>query len=101
MTRGPADYLVSAVRYNAAGTRVETLWIHEDRRLNVHPGRTTSRVQMLAWLETGYSIRTATRDGMNGWERGRVVKLVEVDGQTFLKTRPDRTRADYLDLPIF
>jgi hypothetical protein len=97
-----ADYLITAVRFNAAGTHIEAVQIRQDEGDTAGPAKEASRAQVVAWIESGYTFCTATKTSEGGWRKGAIVKIVVIDNQNFIKTKSDNSKADNLDnLPTF
>jgi Protein of unknown function (DUF3892) len=96
-----ADYLITAVRFNARGTHIEAVQIRADNGDTVGSPSEASRAQVVAWLESGYTFCTATFSG-GKWHMGAPVGIVTIHNEQFIKTKPDSTKVDNLDnLPIF
>jgi len=97
-----ADYLITAVRFNNAGTHIEAVQIRTDNGDTAGSASNASRAQVVAWLESRYTFCTATKASDGNWQKGAPVKIVVIDNQNFIKTKADRTKADNLDyLPTF
>jgi hypothetical protein len=97
-----ADYVITAVRFNVAGTHIDSVQTREDDGTSISdPPTTKSRASVVNLLENGYTFCTATAsDGK--WEKGSMVKIVTIDHQKYIKTNPDNRRRDNLDnLPTF
>jgi hypothetical protein len=97
-----ADYLVTAVRFNAAGTHIEVLEVRADNGESTGLPSERSRATVVALIEGGDTFCTATKNNAGNWQKGAVVKVVVVDSQKFLKTKADGIKQDNLDyLPTF
>lgn len=96
-----ADYLITAVSFNASGTHIEAVEIRPDEDDKAGSASQISRAQVVAWLESGYTFCTATASGGN-WQKGAEVKIYEYDSEKFIKTKADGIKKDNLDdLPTF
>lgn len=96
-----ADYLISAVRYNTAGTHIEELRVHKDKGDSVGAAATEKRSTVVSQLEAGYTFVTIT-EGEGKWKRGAKVGLVTVNGTKYIRTDADATEKDNLgNLPRF
>jgi hypothetical protein len=101
MTDKWADYLISAVRYNAAETHIEKVRVHVDNGDSVGPASEWTRAKVIAQLEAGYSFVTILKS--NGkWQKGATVRIVVIHGEKFIRTDADQTKEDNLgSLPRF
>jgi hypothetical protein len=98
-----ADYLISAVQYNAAGTHIAKVRAHPDNGDSVGPGTEVSRSRVVSLLGAGTTFATITRDNANNkWNRGADVGVITVDGEKYIRTDRDKTKKDNLgQLPRF
>jgi hypothetical protein len=98
-----ADYVITAVRFNAAGTHIESVQVRQDDGETISAATTTtSRSEVVRLLEAGYTFCTATMGNDGKWNKGAAVKIVEIDDQKFIRTKADGTKSDNLDnLPTF
>jgi hypothetical protein len=96
-----ADYLISAVRYDAAAAHIEEVQVRLDEGEKVGGPSTWSRSKVIERLEAGYTVVTIFRsDG--SWQRGAEVRVIRIDDEKFIRTDADRTKEDNLeDLPSF
>jgi hypothetical protein len=96
-----ADYLISAVRYNAAETHIEKVRVHVDNGDSVGPASDWTRAEVIARLEAGYTFVTIFKqDGK--WQKGAEVRVVTIHDEKFIRTDADRTKEDNLgNLPRF
>jgi hypothetical protein len=102
MTTKWADYIITAVRFNLAGTHIEAVQIRTDEGDTVGPAGEASRAQVVASIEGGTTFCTATMGSNGKWLKGAAVKIVVIHGEQFIKTKADATKADNLDyLPTF
>jgi Protein of unknown function (DUF3892) len=96
-----ADYLITAVSFNASGTHIEAVEIRPDEGDKAGSASRASRAQVVTWLESGYMFCTATVSGGN-WQKGAEVKIVTIEGTKYIKTKADGIKKDNLDnLPTF
>lgn len=96
-----ADYLITAVRYSQAGTHIDTVQVRADNGDRAGAATTASRTQIVSWIEAGWTFCTATLT-LEGLRKGAPVKIIEIDGEPFIRTTPDKVKADNLDeLPEF
>ena len=93
-----ADNLISAVSFNDAGTHITKVWTHADEGKSVGKGYLEARSTVVANIEAGQSYSTILPNG-KGWTYGARVLIDKVDGETFIKTKPDSSKKDILDKP--
>jgi hypothetical protein len=97
-----ADYLITAVRFNAAGTHIEAVQYREDKGDSAGSASEALRSKVIEWIERGYSFCTATKGSDGNWHKGAIVKVVIIDGKQFIRTKSDGIAEDNLDnLPSF
>jgi hypothetical protein len=97
-----ADYLISEVRYDAAGTHVTEVLSHVDHGDTVGAAIQRPREWVIGLLEEGRAFVTIYRDGPGQWSRGAEVVLVLLNGEKHLRTDSEVGRRDNLgDLPMF
>jgi len=97
-----ADYLISAVRYNAAETHIEEVRVHDDLGDTVGPPLMIKRTTVVERLEGGYTFVTIVKSSDGSWRKGARVRVVTVRGTKFIRTDADRTAEDNLgNLPRF
>ena len=94
-----ADYVLTAVRYNAAQTHIDAVQARPDNGSKLGAPSEMTRNEVLAMLDRGYSFMTAyLRKGK--WQRGATVHKVEIDREPWIRSDPDRIEADNLgELP--
>jgi hypothetical protein len=83
-----ADYLISAVRYNAAETHIEMVRVHEDQGDRVGAPTTWERSSVVTSLEAGYTFMTITKGSDGKWTRGARVGIVTVRGTSTYEPTP-------------
>ncbi|HUA10408.1 MAG TPA: hypothetical protein VMA83_00205 [Solirubrobacteraceae bacterium] len=94
-----ADFLITAVRFNSAGTHIVFVEARADRGA-VGKACLLSRTEVIETLESGYTYCTAIESGASKWEMGAAVEIVTVHDQPFMKTAPDEIACDNLgDVP--
>lgn len=97
-----ADYLISAVRFNNAGTHIERVRTHVDNGDTVGPAVEMERTTVVNRIEAGDTFETIYTGDDGKWKRGRRVKIVVINGIKYIKTYDDSTTRDNLDdLPTF
>jgi Protein of unknown function (DUF3892) len=97
-----ADYLISAVRYNAAETHIDAVKLHEDRGDTVGSSVEKSRQEIVALLEGDATISTIFKTQEGKWRQGAEVRIITVEGTKYIRTDADATKADNLgNLPRF
>jgi len=92
-----ADYIITAVRFNSAGTHIEAVEIRVDNGDTAGPPSNASRAQVVAALEDGTTFCTATKGSDGKWHKGAAAKVITIDGQKYIRTKADRTTKDNLD----
>ena len=96
-----ADYLISAVRYNAAATHIEEVQVRLDEDTKVGGPSTWSRSKVVEKLEAGYTFVTIYRANEK-WDKGAEVRVIVIDREKFIRTDSDQIKEDNLeDLPTF
>lgn len=102
MTEKWADYLISAVSYNAAETHIENVRVHKDEGDNLGSASVWKRSSVVENLDAGYSFMTITKGNDGKWYQGAKVSIVTVSGVKYIRTDADATPEDNLgSLPRF
>ena len=99
-----AEYLISAVRYNAAGTHIDKVRCHLDNVDSIGAPADKTRVTVVGLLDGGTTFATIYKDRIDSskWNYGADVRVVTIDGTKFIRTDADKTKRDNLgDLPRF
>jgi hypothetical protein len=99
-----ATYVITAVRFNAAGTHIEEVQVYEyDAENNKLVNMIVkSRSSIVTSIESGYTFCTATKSSDGTYSNGAEVEVVTIDDEKFIKTKADKSKRDNLDnLPIF
>lgn len=91
-----ADYLISAARYNTAETHIEAVRTHEDKGDTVGGPFDLKRAQVVERMRKGQTFMTIYKSTDRKWKCGALVETVVIDGVTFIRTDPDKTKADNL-----
>jgi hypothetical protein len=96
-----ADYLISAVQYNYAGTHIAKVRRHPDNGDTIGNSTDVLRSSVVSQLEAGTTFATITKDGTK-WILGASVEVITVEGEKYIRTDRDKTRKDNLgELPRF
>jgi len=97
-----ADYLISAVQFNAAHTHINKVRVHLDNEDSVGAFKEVTRQDVIASIKQGYSYFTIFKSAEGKWNQGQKVEIITIDNVEFIKTLADRIKADNLDnLPEF
>jgi hypothetical protein len=97
-----AYYLISAVRYDGTGERIERVLVHEYWLHVIVGGAAWPRRNIRMALERASEVCTIRKASDGSWLRGEDVHLVEVDGATYLRTDDEPVARDDLgDLRTF
>ena len=97
-----ADYLISAVRYDADKTRIEKVKVHQDLGDTVGSPSESTRSTVVANIKSGNSYMTILK-GQNGkWKKGQEVHIIEIGNEEFIRTDKNPEASDNLEnLPEF
>jgi hypothetical protein len=96
-----ADYLISAVRFNEAGTHIVKVKVHADNGDTVGAAFEMTRQDVISKIDDDVTFATIY-DNNGKWKFGAKVKTVTIGGTRYIKTYSDSTTADNLDdLPMF
>lgn len=96
-----ADYLVSAVRFNAHGTHIETLRCHEDLGDSFGDAKVFSRETVVKAILGGRTFATIVKQPDGKYRYGAPLQTVTLS-YVYLKTKSDNIIQDNLDeLPVF
>jgi len=95
-----ADYLISAVRYDASGSRIQQVRVHGT---TVGPASIWRRAEVArAIVRRGCSFCTIRKSTDGKWRHGADVHVLRLRGELFLRTDGNATEADNLgELPEF
>jgi hypothetical protein len=96
-----ADYLISAVRFNAAHTHIDKVRVHKDNGDSVGAAIEETRADVIASIENNWDYVTIFES--NGkWQKGQKVYVIKINGTKFIKTVDNGKAVDNLDdLPEF
>lgn len=96
-----ADYLISAVRFNEAGTHIVKVKVHVDNGDTVGASSEMTRQDVISKIDDNITFATIYNNS-GQWKLGAKVKTVTIGGVRYIKTYADDTTADNLeDLPVF
>jgi len=99
-----ANYIITAVRFNSAGTHIEEVQVYEydaenNQLVNMDIKR---RASVVTAIDSGYTVCTATTNSGGTYSYGAAVEVVAIDEEKFIKTKADTSKKDNLDnLPKF
>ncbi len=97
-----ADYVITAVRFNAAGTHISEVRTYEHTGSELNNQAIKTRATVVNGIEAGYSYCTALKNADGTYRYGAPVKVVTIEGTKFIKTKSDSSKEDNLDnLPSF
>ncbi len=97
-----ADYVITRVRFNSAGTHIEEVEMYEHTGTELTNPTTKSRSSVVTSIDSGYTFCTATKNSDGTYAYGAEVKVVTIDYEKFMKTQADGIKKDNLDnLPTF
>lgn len=98
-----ADYLITGVRYSAAGLHIDRVQVREDLGDTVGSPKEMSRAEVVKLIAAGKTFCTATKSktDANKWSKGASVNVFPVE-TLFIKTKADKRENDNLEnLPSF
>ncbi|HUX22355.1 MAG TPA: DUF3892 domain-containing protein [Spirochaetia bacterium] len=99
-----ADYLISAVRYidTQNGRHISHLRVHPDSDSAVGTATIWTKDQVVTSINGGRSFKTIYKNQDGSWKQGEDVRVVVIEGHSYLRTDANRTKADNLgELPEF
>ncbi len=97
-----ADYVITRVRFNAAGTHIENVETYEHSGTSLTNQGSRTRSSVVSAIDSGTSFCTATKNSNGTYSYGAIVKVMTIDGERFIKTKSDKVKNDNLDnLPTF
>lgn len=97
-----ADFLISAVQYNAQDTHIVKVMRHVDNGDSVGAGNEVTRQVVVQGLDAGKSYATITKSSDGKWLKGASVEIVTIAAVQYIKTVADSIKADNLgSLPRF
>jgi hypothetical protein len=98
-----ADYVITAVRFNAGDVHIDRIKVQEDLGDKLGPAQEMSRAQVVKLIEQGKSFITAPKSTTNPSQvsKGAIVSVQPVT-TNFIKSKADNRISDNLDeLPKF
>ncbi len=97
-----ADYVITRVHFNSAGTHIEEVETYEHTGTELTNCATKTRSSVITSIDSGYTYCTATKGSDGKYYYGAAVKVVMIDSEKFIKTKADGIKKDNLDnLPTF
>lgn len=97
-----ADYLISAVRYNAEHSHIVQVKQHQDSGDSVKASTIVPRSTVVANLKARTTYMTIYKDNDGKWKKGEEVIIKPVEGTEYITTDPNETKKDNLgELPEF
>jgi len=97
-----ADFLISAVRYNAEETHIEMVRVHEDLGDNVGDVKEILREGIVAGIKNGKTYLTIFKTNEGKWKKGEDVRIIRIGDEEFIRTDRNATPKDNLgSLPRF
>ncbi len=94
-------YWVSAVRYNAAETHIDSVREHYDDGTTLGDATATARGTVVSRITSGTRYDTMYASNSK-WTAGAKIDIVTVNGTKYLRTDADKKAADNLgNLPRF
>lgn len=96
-----ADYVITAVRFNAKGTHIDQVQIREDKGDSIGNAKSYTRQAIVDALKQKTTFVTAFLQNSK-WQLGKTVYIVPINGAEYIKTIADNKLVDNLDnLPTF
>lgn len=99
-----ADFVITRVRYNAAGTHIDHVEVADDTGDALGAKRSESRSTVIANLKARKSYVTAppSRTTSGSVEKGAAVEVIVVNGAEYIRTDRNGTARDNLgELPTY
>lgn len=101
-----ADYYVSAVRYNNKDEdHIEAVKRHavsDDNSFNESSYDTMSRSTVVSDINNKWKYLTIVKNERGGWSFGEDIRVVNIEGEDFIRTDQNNTKRDNLgNLPTF
>jgi hypothetical protein len=98
-----ADYLVSAVKTNSDQKHIDFVECHSDFGCVVCENIIVSRVDLISNIKKGCTYATVFRTAIGKWRKGQEVRLVNVNGEDFVRTDLKNTDAsdNFDEVPEF
>jgi hypothetical protein len=90
-----ANYVISKVRYNKAGTHIDEVVVNDE-------GKSVTRIEQRSTVVANIKATKTYRTQPPGGGAGAAVRIVDVNGAEYLRTDANKTAKDNLDnLPTF
>jgi hypothetical protein len=97
-----ADYLISAVRFNAKRTHIDRLRVAADNGDSVGEMKEYDRETIVNAIKKKTTFVTIYLNSSGKYDKGKQVYVVPINGNEYLKTVADNKLVDNLDnLPEF
>lgn len=97
-----ADFLISAVRYNADHDYIDKVKTHEDEGDEVGSFYEEKRETVISNLKKGKTYMTILKNKEGKWNKGASVEIIRVNNKEFIRTDKNQTESDNLgELPEF
>jgi hypothetical protein len=98
-----ADYLITRVRFNSAGTHIDQVEVADDEGDSIGTKRNELRTTVIAKLRAEQTYMTAPPSTQSGKvTKGASVGIVTVNGTEYIRTDANKTARDNLDnLPTY
>lgn len=90
-----ADYVITAVGFNASNTHIVEVEIRPDDGNAIGPARRAPRLDVVRAIRAGTTFVTAFERG-GKWQRGEDVRVIQIDQEYFIRTDANAIRADNL-----
>ncbi len=96
-----ADFLISAVQYDANKIHIKKVRVHEDKGDKVgNPPEEMPRGRVVENIENGNTFCTIIKSGM--WSKGEDVHVISMGSEKFIRTDKNQEKSDNLgNLPEF
>jgi hypothetical protein len=92
-----ADYLVSGVRTSPDPKYIDSVECHSDFGCVVCENMTLSRMDLIVNIKKGTTYATVFRTAIGKWRKGQQIRLINIDGQEFLRSDNNNEASDNLD----
>lgn len=97
-----ADYLISAVRYNADHKHIDQVKAHQDNGDSVGEAKVYTRQEVVNAIAKGTTFVTIYKDNEGKWSKGQKVFVVTINNKKYIKTVENNKEEDNLEnLPEF
>jgi len=97
-----ADLLISAVRYSADETHIETVRVRKDLGESVGTAKECSRSDVVKNIKSGLTYLTILKSEKGKWRKGQEVHTIKVGNEEFVRTDKNSVAKDNLEnLPEF